>query len=212
MASAVIRFGGLCALLSALAIIPAYVVGTPDAPTTPAEAAGYYDSASSFVTVNGALPVLHLLFGLVFLGVLVAMLRATAGLGAAAYMALAGGVVFYGLSAAGLAAEVAAPAAMVRFGEVAATEAIHPLLALSTWLYHYCQIGAAVLIFATSAVVWRTAVLPKWAALGAALGVLPLLHTWIPVPAALSSLIWLGLIGLVMMAIPPVVRVESIGV
>ncbi|HEX9175428.1 MAG TPA: hypothetical protein VF874_04775 [Mycobacterium sp.] len=43
------------------------------------------------------------------------------------------------------------------------------------------------------------------AALGV-LGVLPLVHTWIPLPAALSSLVWIFLIGLVMLVAPSGVR------
>jgi hypothetical protein len=43
------------------------------------------------------------------------------------------------------------------------------------------------------------------------LGVLPLLHTWVGLPPAYSSVAWFVLTGLVMMAIPPVVRVESVG-
>lgn len=209
MGSGTIRVGGLAGLVSALAMIPAYLVGTPDAPRTPGEAAEYYERGASFVTANGVLPLAHLLFGLVFLGVLVSMVRSAAGPNSEVYVTLAGGVFFLALSAAGFAAEVAYPAAIVRFGDVAVTEFSQPLLALALWLYHYCQIGAAAMIFAASFAFWRTRVLPKWAAAGAVLGILPLLHTWLPLPAALSSLLWVGLIGLLMLAVPPVVRVES---
>jgi hypothetical protein len=67
------------------------------------------------------------------------------------------------------------------------------------------------LIFATAYVVWRTGVLPKWSAALAVLGLLPLVHTWVGLPAAYSTVIWFGLMGLIMLAIPPVVQVESIG-
>ncbi|ULE32837.1 hypothetical protein [Mycobacterium sp. IDR2000157661] len=211
MGSGTIRLGGLLGIASAVAMIPAYLVGTPDAPRTPDEVAAYYESGSSFVTANGVLPLLHVLFGLMFLGVLVSMLRSASGPNSEVYVTLAGGVVFLALSAAGFAAEVAYPAALVRFGDVAVTEFGQPLLALAVWLYHYCQIGAAAMIFAASIAIWRTGVLPKWAAGGAVLGILPLLHTWLPLPAALSSLLWVGSIGLVMLTIPPVVRVESVG-
>ncbi len=43
-------------------------------------------------------------------------------------------------------------------------------------------------------------------------GTLPLLHTWIGLPGAYSMIVWLGLTGLLMLAIPPVVRIESVGV
>ena len=41
---------------------------------------------------------------------------------------------------------------------------------------------------------------PQW--LSGILGILPLVHTWIPLPAALSSLVWIGLIGLMMVVAP----------
>jgi hypothetical protein len=86
-----------------------------------------------------------------------------------------------------------------------------PFLALAVWFYHYSQIGSAALIFATSYVVRRTGVLPKWSAVLAVLGVLPLVHTWVGLPAAYSTVAWFGLMGLLMLTIPPVVRVESVG-
>ncbi|HEX2283725.1 MAG TPA: hypothetical protein VHI10_02670 [Mycobacterium sp.] len=211
MGSGTTRIGGLLGIASAVAMIPAYVVGFPDRPQSAEEAVEYYDGGSAFVTANGVVPLLHILFGLAFLGVLVALLRTASGPTGAVYTTLAGGVAFFVLSAAGFAAEVAYPAAIVRFGDITVTEFTQPLLALSAWLYHYCQIGAAAMIFATAYIIWRTAVLPKWSAAGAIFGVLPLLHTWIPLPAALSSLIWIGLTGLLMLTIPPVVRVESVG-
>jgi hypothetical protein len=85
MASTETKIGGVCGVLAAVAMIPAYVVGTPDQPRTPEEAAGYYESASWFVTANGALPMLHVLLGLVFLGVLVHVLRQAAGPSGAVY-------------------------------------------------------------------------------------------------------------------------------
>jgi uncharacterized membrane protein YhfC len=76
---------------------------------------------------------------------------------------MVGGTVWLALVAAGIAAEVAYPAAIVRFGDATMTEFTQPLLTLSTWLYHYCQLGAAALIFATSTVIWRTgALLRLW--------------------------------------------------
>ena len=197
------RLGGLCGLVAVLAVIPGYVVGLPDTPETPAEAASYPGAASSFITANGVLPMLHILLGLVFLGVLVAVLRRAAGPDAAVYIAMIGGTLWLVLVAVGIAAEVAYPAAIVRFGDVTVTEFTQPLLTLSTWLYHYCQLGAAALIFATSTVIWRTGVLPKWSAFGAILGVLALLRLWIPLPAALGTLTWLAAISLVLLVFRP---------
>jgi hypothetical protein len=87
----------------------------------------------------------------------------------------------------------------VRFGDVTVAEISQPLLILSTWLYHYSQLGAAAMILSSSISIWRTGVLPRWACGLGVLGVLPLFHTWIPLPAAISTLVWVALIGLVML-------------
>jgi hypothetical protein len=211
MGSGTIRLGGLFGFASAGFVMPAYLVGSPEVPKSSSDAHAYFDKASAFLTNNGTLPLLHLLFGLAFLGVLAAMLRSAAGPTGAVYLALIAGSVFFALTAAGLAAEVAVPAAIVRFDDVTVTDYTQPFLSLAVWLYHYSQIGSAALIFATAYVVWRTGVLPKWSAALAVLGLLPLVHTWVGLPAAYSTVIWFGLMGLIMLAIPPVVQVESIG-
>jgi hypothetical protein len=153
MGSGTIRLGGLFGVASAATVIPAYLAGSPEVPNNPSDAHSYFDSAASFLTANGTLPLLHLLFGLLFLGVLVSVLRSAAGPTGAVYSALIGGTVFLALTAAGLAAEVAVPAAIVRFDDVTVTG----------------------------------------------------------LPAAYSTVAWLALAGLLMLAIPPMVRVESIG-
>jgi hypothetical protein len=211
MGNGTIRLGGLFGVASAAAVIPAYLVGSPETPKSPSDVRAYFDSAASFLTANGALPLLHLLFGMAFLGVLVSVLRSAAGPTGAVYVALAAGAVFFALTAAGLAAEVAIPAAIDRFGDVTVSEYSQPFLALAMWLYHYSQIGSAALIFATAYVVWRTGVLPKWSAVLAVLGLLPLVHTWVGLPAAYSTVAWFGLMGLLMLTVPPVVQVESVG-
>ena len=200
------RLGGASGLLAALVAIPAYLIGTPETPRTADEARSYYDSASSFVTLNGSLPLLHILLGLVFLGVLVAVLRAATGPDGSVYVALAGGIIYLSLTAVGFAAEVAYPAAVLRFGDITVAGFAQPLLTLSVWTYHYSQIGAAAMIFASSLVIWRTSVLPRWTAVGAVLGVLALLHLWLGLTAAFSSLIWVAAIGLVLLVAPPKTR------
>lgn len=211
MGSGTIRLGGVFGLACAATIVPAYVVGSPEQPDSPNDVKAYFDSAASFLTANGTLPLLYLLFGILFLGVLISVLRSAAGPNGAVYAALIGGSASLILVTAGLAAEVAVPAAIVRFGNVSVTEYSQPFLGLSVWLYHYGQIGSAVLIFATAYVVWRTEVLPKWSAALAVLGVPALLHTWIGLPSAYCVIAWIALTGLLMLAIPPVVRVESVG-
>jgi hypothetical protein len=69
-------------------------------------------------------------------------------------------------------------------------------LVFSTWLYHFCQVGASVMIAATSLVALRTSVLPRWAALaGFVVAVLTLLHLLLPLPAALAGLLWVALVS-----------------
>ena len=212
MRSGTIRLGGLFGVAAAAAIVPAYLVGSPEAPKNSSDAHRYFGDAAWFLTANGTLPMLHLLFALLFLGVLVATLRAAAGVTGAVFTALIGGGVFLTLTAAGLAAEVAVPAAIVRFDDVTVADYSQPFLGMSVWLYHYSHIGSAALIFATAYVIWRTGVFPIWSIGLAVLGVPALLHTWIGVPAAYCVIAWIVLTGLVMLAIPPVVRVESVGV
>ena len=208
MGSTTIRVAGVCGILGAAALVPALVVGSPEKLTDSDGVLGYFGSMTGFVTANGTLPLLHVLLTLLFFGVLTAMLRSATGPTGAAYTAVIGSAVYLTLTAAGLAAEVAIPATVVHFDVILFTSAAHPFLVLATWLYHYAQIGAAAVIFATAYIVVRTGVLPKWAAALAVLGVLPLLHTWVGVPAAYCTLAWLALTGLVMLILPPIVRIE----
>jgi hypothetical protein len=196
------RIGGLFGLASAALIIPAYLVGSPGTPRTGTGAQNYFDGASTFLTANGTLPLLHLLFGLVFIGVLVSALRNAAGPSGAVYIALIGAAVYLTLTAAGVAAEVAVPAAIVQFNDLTVVAYSQPFLALSFWLDHFSQIGSAALIFATAFIVWRTAVLPRWTALLAVLGILPLIHTWMGLYAGYSTVLWIALMGLLLLALP----------
>jgi hypothetical protein len=113
-----------------------------------------------------------------------------------------GATVYVTLTAAGLAAEVAVPAAIAQFSDLTAVAYSQPFLALSFWLYHFSQIGSAALIFATAFIVWRTAVLPRWAALLAVLGIMALAHTWVGLYAAYSTILWIPLTSLLLMVFP----------
>lgn len=210
MGSGTIRLGGLLGIASAGLAVPACVIASPDKPKDSAAASSYFDDASTFLTMNGTLPMASVLVGILFLGVLVSVLRSAAGPTGAVYSALIGGGVYFAMISAGYATEVAIPDAILRFDTLSVTEHAQPFLGLTLWLYHYCQIGAAVLIFATAYVVWRTAVLPKWTATLAVLGIPPLLHLWIGVWGAYGSILWFALVGVVMLAIPPRVQVESV--
>lgn len=207
------RIGGLFGIASALVIIPAYLVGSPEAPDTTAEAQGYFDSVSSFLTANGTLALLHVLFALVFIGVLVSLLHAAAGPSAAVYIAAIGGAVFLTMTAAGIAAEVAVPAAIVQFDNVTMTDLTQPFLALAIWLYNFSHIGSTALIFAVAVVVWSTGLLPKWSVALAVLGIPTALHLWLGLPSAYAMIIWLALTGLLLLVLSPAqAPVESVEV
>jgi len=76
----VLRLGGFCGLLAVVAMIPAYLVGYLDAPGSLLEAQTYFDAESGmFVFSNGVLPLFHVFFFLLFLGVLYGMLRSAGG-------------------------------------------------------------------------------------------------------------------------------------
>lgn len=199
-----VRLGGIAGLLSVLAVLPAYVVGYPDAPTSPADANTYFDEGlGTFVFANGTVPILHLFFFLCFLGVLCGMLRRAEGeeAGGLSSAALAGGIVFATLSAAGFAAEILYPATLLRF-EGFEPDGRHVLLslALSAWLYHFCQAGASVMVVAASLVTLGTGVLPRWLGLlGLVVALLTLLHFAMPLIGALAGLFWIAVVSALML-------------
>src|SRR5215203_2528269 len=76
----VLRLGGVSGLLAVVSMIPAYLVGYPGAPGSLLEAQTYFDAESGmFVFSNGVLPLFHVFFFLLFLGVLYGMLRSAGG-------------------------------------------------------------------------------------------------------------------------------------
>lgn len=71
-----VRLGGVFGLLAVVAIIPAYLVGYPDAPGSPEEAISYFGSGlGAFMFSNAVLPLFHVFFFILFLGVLYGVLR-----------------------------------------------------------------------------------------------------------------------------------------
>lgn len=197
------RIGGVCGVLAALAAVPAYVVGSPETPRTAEDVRRYFDSAPSFLTANGALPMLHVLLCLVFLGSLVAVLHSVAPGSAEVFTVLGAGSAYVGLAAVGLAAEVAVPAAIVTFGDTTIAQYSRPFLGLAIWIYHYTQMAAAVMIVATGLVIWRTSVLPRFTAAFSVLGVVSLMHLWLGVISAYATIGWFLLMGVVLLASPP---------
>jgi hypothetical protein len=202
------RLGGVCGLLFALLMVPAYVVGYPDAPGSSSGAAdviGYFGaSPGTFVLANGVLTIFSTFFFVWFLGSLHALLGRAEGEegGFFSSAALAGGSLFIVLSCAGYAAEIIYPATLVRFENFTpAAEPAFTALTLSAWLYHFCQVGASVMISATSLVALGTGVLPRWLAFaGLVVAVLTLLHFLLPLLGAIAGLLWIALISALMLA------------
>ena len=200
------RLGGVCGLLYVILMIPAYVVGTPDAPTpaaATAEVIEYFgDSPETFVLSNGTLAVFSSFFFLWFLGALHGMLRTAEGADRGlSSVALAGGTMFIVLSCVGYAAELMHPASQLRFQNfLPDAQLAFVSLTFSTWLYHFCQVGASALVLATSLVALGTGVLPRWMVLvGLAVALLTLLHFILPLVAAISGLLWIALVSALML-------------
>jgi hypothetical protein len=209
-----VRLGGIFGLVSVVAMIPAYLVGYPDAPSSPDEAGSYFEEGlGTFVFSNGVLPLFHIFFFILFLGVLYGLLRGAEedgddrGAGGAAVRgalpaaALGGGILFAALEATGFTAEILFPAALQRFG-VFEPDAAFVLvsLTLSSWLYHFCQIGASAMVSATSLVALYTGVLPRWLALaGFVVALLTFLHVVLPLVAALVGLLWIAAVSVLML-------------
>ena len=194
------RLGGVCGLLYVLLMVPAYVVGYPDAPTpgsSAQEVIEYFGaSPGTFVLANGVLAVFSTFFFLWFLTALHGVMRRSEGAGLSSAV-LTGGTLFIVLSCAGYAAEVIHPATTLRF-ENFASGAQHAFasLALSAWLYHFCQVGASVMISATSLIVLETGVLPRWLALvGFVVALLTLLHFLLPLIGAVAGLLWIATVS-----------------
>lgn len=203
------RLGGICGLLFALLMVPAYIVGYPDAPTSTSSArdvvAYFGEEPVSFVMANGVIPLFSAFFFVWFLGVLHGLLRRAEGEGGVlSSAALAGGTLFIALSCAGYAAELLYPASLSRFESFAAdAQFAFASLVLSAWLYHFCQVGTAVMATATSLVALQSGVLPRWLALaGFLVALLALLHFLMPLLGALAGLVWVALVSAIMLAGP----------
>jgi hypothetical protein len=202
-----VRLGGIFGLIVVVTRIPDHLIGYPDSPASPEEAESYFASeVGMFVFFNGVLLLFSIFFLVLFVGVLYGVLRraeestqrAGGGLTAAA---LAGGILFATLSAAGTTAEILYPATVVRFGALE-PEAPFVLvsLTLSSWLYHFGQVGASALVLVTSLLALETGVLPRWLALaGLVVALLTLLHFLLPLVGALAGLAWVAAVSVLML-------------
>jgi hypothetical protein len=153
----------------------------------------------------GCLCFFSIFFLVLFLGVLYGVLRsaeegAQRGVGLPAG-ALAGGIVFATLSAAGTVSEILYPATVLRFEDLELeTQFALVSLTLSSWLYHFGQVGASALVLVTSLVSLGTGVLPRWFALvGFVVALLTLLHFLLPLLAAVVGLLWIAVVSVLML-------------
>jgi hypothetical protein len=203
--STAVRLGGVCGLISALVLIPALLVGLPDRPDTLAGADAYFHDNSRFILFNGTIPLLQVPTFIIFIVVLGSRLHdAESRNELLRRVAIAGGVVYVALSAVGKVAEVAYPATIVRFSDASVDPQLKRLLlATASWCYHYGQVAVATAAGAVAIAVWRNRVLPSWvAAVSGLLAVAAAVHVWLPLPAAIATLVWVAAMSLAMLASP----------
>ena len=200
------RLGGISGILYVVLFIPAYIVGYPDALTSASSAQEVFDyfdvGQSTFLFFNGTLSIFAVFFLLWFLGMLHGLLRRAEGEGVGlSSVALVGGAMFAIMSCVGVAVEISLPATLGRFVNFQEdAQLVFLTLALSSWLYHFCQIGTSVLVAATSFIVLRTGALPDWMAwAGFVVALLALLHFLLPLPAALAGLLWIAVVSVLML-------------
>ena len=204
--NAAVRLGGISGILYVLLFLPAYIVGYPDALNPASSAQEVFDYFSvgrdTFLFFNGTLSIFAVFFFLWFLGILHGLLRRAEGKGIGlSSVALAGGAMFATLSWAGVATEISIPATLGRFANFQEdAQLVFLTLALSSWLYHFCQIGIAALVTATSLVAFRTGILPTWLSwAGLVVALLSLLHFLIPLLGALIGMLWVAVVSVVML-------------
>jgi hypothetical protein len=188
--------------------IPAYIVGSPDAPNRASTDQGVFDyfaeGVGAFLFFNGVLTIFALFFLLWFLGALYGVLRSAEGDEEGGWLssaALVGGIVFATLSYAGVSVEIVHPATLSRFEDFEPDpQLVFMTLALASWLYHFCQVGTSVLATATSLLALRTGILPTWMAyVGFVVALLALLHFLIPLLGALAGLLWIAVVSVLML-------------
>lgn len=200
----VIRFGGISGILYVVLLIPAYVVGFPTVveESSLEEAIVNFNTAqSAYLATNGLLIIFSAFFFVWFLGILHGVLRRAGGEeGGLSSVALAGGAMYATLACAAVTAEIFYPATLARFANFQQdAQLVFLSLALSSWLYHFCQVGTAVLVSASSVIVLRTGVLPRWVAWGGfVVALLALLHFLFPLLGALVGLLWVVVVSVFM--------------
>ena len=201
-----VRLGGISGLLYVLLLIPSFLLGRPDVVEeafSTQQVIQYYGAREdAFLLGNGVIVLFAAFFFLWFLGILCGMLwRAESDGPWLTLVALAGGLMFITLSRAGTVTEILYAATVSRFDNFEQDAQLAFLsVALSSWLYHFAQVGTSVMVIATSLVVLGTAVLPRWLALlGFLLALVALLHFQFPLVGTLANLVWVALVSALML-------------
>jgi hypothetical protein len=164
------RLGGISGILFVALFFRSYIT-LPDAPVAtsrPQDVLDYFANRQDGILLFDGLLLIFAAFFLWFVGVLYGVLRRAEdeGVGLAA-VALAGGLLWITLLLAGAAVEILHAATLARFENFRPDAQIGFLsLVLSGWMYRFALVGMSVLIAATSVVVLRTGVLPRWVAFG----------------------------------------------
>ncbi len=162
-----VRLGGISGILFVVLVIPSFL-SPPDSPIATSgtqDVIDYFtDRQDSILTLNGLLLIFAAFFFLWFLGMLHGVLQDAEGEGYGfSPVLLAGGLLFIALVLAGAAVEIVYPATLARFENFQQDAQLGFLsLALSGWMYRFTFVGMAALIAATSVVVLRSGVLPRW--------------------------------------------------
>jgi hypothetical protein len=203
----IVRLGGVSGVLYVVLLIPAYVVGFPtivEQQTSAQEVIGYFNiGQNAYLITNGLLVIFSAFFFVWFLGILYGVLqRAEGERGGISVVALAGGVMYVALACAAVTAEIGYPATVARFENFQQdAQLVFTSLVLSSWLYHFCQVGTSVLVSAASLVALRTGILPGWLVwAGFAVALLALLHFLFPLLGSLVGLLWVAVVSVLMVA------------
>lgn len=151
---------------------------------------GYFtDNQDGILLFNGLLLIFAAFFLLWFVGILHGVLRSAEGEGGGfSSVPLAGGLVFITLVLAAAAVEIVYTATLARFETFAPDVQLGFLsLVLSGWMYRFALVGMSVLKGATSVVVLKTGVMPRWMALvGFVAALFALLRFLIPLGGVLG--------------------------
>jgi hypothetical protein len=162
-----VRLGGISGILFVVLVIPSFL-SPPDSPIATSgtqDVINYFsDRQDSILTLNGLLLIFAAFFFLWFLSMLHGVLQDAEGEGYGfSSVLLAGGLLFIALVLAGAAVEIVYPATLARFENFQQDAQLGFLsLALSGWMYRFAFVGMAALIAATSVVVLKSGVLPRW--------------------------------------------------